>query len=362
MKKRILCLCLSALLVTALLCGMTFSASADDRIPTEEETVIAFLQKAFSLDPVITDRVDILDLNGQSAFVYFEFESEDGTGYAIFDKTLRKIAELSTDHPLNVPVTEATLYGGPNILLEPVVVEDVCASVNGEKSPYVVVKDLLRGMNRPFTPSALSKLAAQQTSARSAAAERMAQTSNVPIQRVAYPIVEKLAGADKADWLYLAGQYHGDCGVNAIAMVERYYDLYLNSNALPSTLNTESLIKRSVVAYITTSTTYYSNGMTISSISSVLAGHSATVGLNGFALSTSYGSYQWNTVRNKLSANRPVLLGLLQDPTYGNHAIVACGYMEMEDASMSMLYVNDGWGNYKYIGQEYVFGYVLSVN
>ena len=52
----------------------------------------------------------------------------------------------------------------------------------------------------------------------------------------------------------------------------------------------------------------------------------------------------FSTVRNKISANRPVIVRTTKPSTYGEHWIIAHGYFESA-VDGNYIIVNDGWGS-----------------
>lgn len=136
----------------------------------------------------------------------------------------------------------------------------------------------------------------------------------------------------------------GICGSTASAILLKYYDLWVNGNYIPSNLESssgETLIKY-LVPYIEGS----ERGSYAIDVESGLETYMYIQGISNAAISQ---TYNYNTVKSKINANRPVLILINNHPGLGDHWIVAHGYKKgYYDSSLlnfTTIIVNDGHGN-----------------
>ena len=155
--------------------------------------------------------------------------------------------------------------------------------------------------------------------------------------------IRTITGTGSSTWLYSSGNIQGDCGINCIAMLEKYYDSYVNTNYLPSTLSSESDIKNSIYNYIVNNTSFPTTSLTNTQLASIIVGHTQSVGVSGYYLYTYSTNYNWTGLCSKINADKPMPLLLHNHPTFGNHYVIACGYSDTAVPSTSRIYINSGW-------------------
>lgn len=94
-------------------------------------------------------------------------------------------------------------------------------------------------------------------------------------------------------------------------MLEKYYDSYVNTNYLPSTLSSESDIKNSIYNYIVNNTSFPTTSLTNTQLASIIVGHTQSVGVSGYYLYTNSTNYNWTGLCSKINADKPMPLLLL---------------------------------------------------
>lgn len=146
---------------------------------------------------------------------------------------------------------------------------------------------------------------------------------------------------------------NGICGSTATAMFLMYYDNYINGEYVSSSLQTSigvTLIK-ALVPYIDGSIP----GSMPSELKSGLQVYIKDRLISHTIVCVSYSS---SIFKSRIDANRPIIVDLNSDPTYGEHWVTANGYY-MASSSIGYIIVNDGWGSTNvYINPGYI-GYIV---
>lgn len=138
----------------------------------------------------------------------------------------------------------------------------------------------------------------------------------------------------------------GRCGSVAGAIVLRYYNDYVDTKYVASsyeTSNGRKLINLLTNNYLGTGTNYTSLKKGLNeylSDSGISSRFNSLTGINSNGV--------FSKIKTLIKSNMPLIVGLTQHPTYGEHWVVGTGY-SIVDISYSgnqyVVIVNDGWGN-----------------
>lgn len=132
---------------------------------------------------------------------------------------------------------------------------------------------------------------------------------------------------------------NGICGSTAAAMLLRWYDLYVNSNYVPSSLQTSTGITLidHLRPYIDGTTPGSTTGEVYTGILSYCSDQGVFHNAGYAAVSLAYVSGRVD------SFGTPYILGVSTSPTYVKHWVTGYGYSTSGGSSFAI--VNDGWGN-----------------
>jgi hypothetical protein len=130
----------------------------------------------------------------------------------------------------------------------------------------------------------------------------------------------------------------GICGSVASAMLLRYYDLYVNDNYVPYSL--ESASGEGLVNFLIP----YIQGEGEGSMpGDVQAGLESYVRDRGITQYFTIETAVMGLIMNSVASEKPYILGLWNHPKYKSHWVTGYGYYQ--DSSSAFAVVNDGWGN-----------------
>lgn len=340
--KKIVRQLTAVLIVISLIFTLGLTSFANDATTNNhdefaDQYLIAYLKSVFNVDARIVNTVYLHGADN-SNFIYYEISIDGNVGYAIMDESSFVIPEIALDHTPAFDVTDQTVYAG------------LFTYIVREKENYYNLnsKQIVSAGN-------LEKLGQSQKLLRQnvPAIKRAGVVNTVTATN---SVVKIITGSGNNSWLYNSGSYYGDCGINCIAMLEKYYDLYVNSSYLPSTLTSESQIKQSVYNYIVNNTGYSSTGINEYNFADIVTRHSMSVG-NGVYLYATTSAYSWSAVCKKINANRPVAISIRNHPTFSYHYVIVCGFTDTADLSTSRLYVNSGWTSQGFIWIDQSYGY-----
>ncbi|QEY33673.1 hypothetical protein FL966_00560 [Caproiciproducens galactitolivorans] len=301
----------------------------------ENDYVKAFVKHMHNTDISISGGKTLKDGNGHNAFLCVTFKANQKDGYAIVNLADLKIIELSLNHSTPFSIADDIIYMGP---LDYIKVKGG-KGVNIRTNHVIPLAELSSG---PQTKSGTIDNAIKQT--------MIEKLSNNPrsATRVSIP------GAGDPSWAFNAGSYYGDCGINGLAMLEKWYDKYVSNNYLPSSLSSEKQIKRSI--YNTCiSSGYPTTGISERLMASLITAYSKSVGQNGYYLYAVDSPYDWASVCKRVDDNLPTLLSTEPGtPKYNYHYVISVGYADDGDPSNNQLYINDGWKNYVWLSSSYL--------
>ncbi len=353
-KKRIRII--STLIITMLLfMSNSFAFAANNISLTEDVThliekndlsfenrfLIHYMKNIMKEDINIASMTQISDLTGTYRYLYYEIDNGKHLGYAIMNADTLSITECAFDHVLPFRVNKNIVYGGPLIYLE------------FDKSSY---QDKMSG--KEVNAQTIQNMISFQKSSLSASI--LSDNEKADLYRdlsSTQSVINTISGSGNTSWVFNAGSYQGDCGVNAVAMVEKYYDLYVSSNYLPSSLSTEQQIKNSIANYILGSMAYPNLTLSENEWASVITQHSMSVGLSSNYLYSYSETYNWISTVKKIDNNRPMTISIKNHPTYGYHYVVVAGYTDTADLSTSRLYINTGWSSHGFVWIDQSYGY-----
>ena len=159
----------------------------------------------------------------------------------------------------------------------------------------------------------------------------------------------------------------GRCGAVAAAIVLKYYYDYRSTEYINSTQVTSDGIKLIDLLtnyYIPTSANYSDmvNGM-----SNYLTNRFSHTGMriNATCLKELNSINVYTRLKNYVTNDRPIILGLLNHPRYGNHWVVGTGYQRYKYVEGSNVKytnyacINNGWGNINiFVNFSYIDGCV----
>lgn len=311
-----------------------------DDFSFENKYLILYMQNVMDEDIKIRNITQVADLSGTYRYLYYEIDNGRHLGYAILNVDTLSVEECAFDHVLPFEFGRNMVYGGPLAYLE------------SQKSFY---KHKLTGQE--FKLEAIQEAKQFQKSENSKILSESEKADNYLKLMSTQSVIKNITGSGNKSWVFNAGSYKGDCGVNAIAMLEKYYDLYVSSSYLPSSLSTEQQIKNSIANYILNVMGYPNLQLSENEWADAITQHSRSVGLNGNYLYGSSSTYSWSSTVRKIDSNRPMTISIKNHPTYGYHYVVVSGYTDTADLGTSRLYVNTGWSSHGFVWINQSYGY-----
>lgn len=131
----------------------------------------------------------------------------------------------------------------------------------------------------------------------------------------------------------------GICGSTSAAMLLRWYDIYVNGNYVPSSLQSSDGVK--LIEHLRSYIDGSKPGSTTGDVYSGIISYCSSQGIKhngGYAIvDISYVVGRVDTYKT------PFILGLNHHPTYGNHWVTGYGYNVSGGSNYAT--VNDGWGS-----------------
>lgn len=149
-------------------------------------------------------------------------------------------------------------------------------------------------------------------------------------KKLRYVITEKYLSGTLQKW-YIDGN---NCGSIAAAICMRYFYDYIDTSYVASNkIDQDSLIAL-MQEYVGSGFTNYYN------VSNGLNNYFKTNLINN---STSMNApFSFSKFKQSIISNRPIIVGTINHPTYGNHWIIGHGYFESR-VDGNYLIINDGW-------------------
>ena len=303
----------------------------------ENEYIKLYIDKVMHEVVSIQKVLPIKDLSENYTYLYFQLNNGSTEGYAILNLKDLSIPECAMDHTIPFDIDNTMIYCGPLAYYE---------INNGhyfdKRSGQKLAIDNINGLQyNTFTLTSREKI-----------------SKYMDLQSMDRSVVKTIPGAGNTAWLFNAGNINdtllADCGVNAMAMTLKYYDLYVNSNYLPSNVSTENAIKTSIMNYLgLTDATHVPESL----FAQYLTQYSTYIGVNGYYLYASNQSYSWSATVNKLDSNRPMPMSIKNHPVYHYHYVIACGYTDTGDLGTSRLYINTGWSSHGFVWIDQSYAY-----
>jgi hypothetical protein len=355
MKKKRIRIISTIIIAMLLFMSNSFAFAANNTSLTEDVTYLIekndlsfenkfltlYMKNVMKEDINIVDVTQISDLTGVCRYLYYEINNGKHLGYAILNADTLSVTECAFDHVLPFKVNKNILYGGPLVYLE-FDNSSYQDKMSGKEVNTQTIQNMISFQKNSLLPSILS--------------DNEKADMYLDLSRT-QSVINTISGSGNTSWVFNTGSYQGDCGVNAVAMVEKYYDLYVNSNYLPSSLSTEQQIKNSIANYILGDMAYPDLSLSESEWASVITQHSMSVGLSGYYLYSYSETYNWISTVQKIDDNRPMTISIKNHPTYGYHYVVVAGYSDTADLSTSRLYVNTGWSSHGFVWIDQSYGY-----
>lgn len=355
MKKKIIFIISTLIITMFLFMSNIFAFATDNTSLTEDVTHLIvkndlsfenqflklYMKNVMKEDINIVNVMQISDLTSAYRYLYYEIDNGKHLGYAILNADTLTITECAFDHVLPFKVNNNLVYGGPLVYLE-YDESSYLDKMSGKEVNTQTIQNMISFQKSSLLPSILSN---------NEKADLYLDLSSTQ------SVINTISGSGNTSWVFNAGSYQGDCGVNAVAMVEKYYDLYVSSNYLPSSLTTEQQIKNSIANYILGDMAYPDLSIWENEWASVINQHSMSVGLSGYYLYSYSETYNWISTVQKIDDNRPMTISIKNHPTYGYHYVVIAGYTDTADLSTSRLYVNTGWSSHGFVWIDQSYGY-----
>lgn len=143
------------------------------------------------------------------------------------------------------------------------------------------------------------------------------------------------------------------CGLDGCAIVLKYYDLHYSDSWLPSNYTTNGNVQDYLLSNL-----YIKNTGTVGYY--LVLGDGQFTGLRDYlndqnitSYEAYYQAYSLGYIHSLIDMGYPVITGILDNPTYGDHWVITHGYLTGYDG-VAYLIVNDGWGsNNIYIAGSY---------
>lgn len=270
--------------------------------------------------------IELYDTNDNIKYLFFDLRQD---GYVIIDIENNVVVEGGTEENKFIPqVDEKCYYNGPLLYYEKS--NDHFVEVHSQQ--MVDKRDLAESME-------ISKKAVNRSKV-----IRGEESNIMPLANTEYDIT--ITGT-LPNYSY---NPNGICGSTAAAMFLRYLDIYVNSNYVATSLQTsdgEALIKE-LVSYIDG----WFPGSNANDMKSGLQKYINSRGISHTIVKENYSSSSFKT---RINANRPVVVGLENHPTYEDHWVTAYGYYISTTPTVAYVIVNDGWGDRGvYINPSYI--------
>lgn len=334
---------LAILLVLVVVLMMPISAQANSLVAAMDDLydqyVISYMKNVMHSNVTIRSKSDVKNLNQEECLIYYILNTENGNGYVILDTETLIIPECSLESTLPITVNDSIIYGG------------ILTYLNKKSGAYY---DIMSGKNVEI--ATVSRMREMQEENKQRVLTETEKIQRLESIRASESVIRTVSGAGNSSWLFKSGRYYGDCGINCIAMLEKYYDLYVNSNYLPSTLTTESQIKQSINAYITNYTGFSTTLIDENNLDDIISQHSYSLNTSHY-LYANTSTYSWSTAVSKVTSNRPLAITIRNHPDFGYHYVIVCGYADTADLSTSRLYINSGWTDPGYVWIDQSYGY-----
>lgn len=253
-------------------------------------------------DSLRTDYILLYDINGKVNAIFVEFEKD---GYAIINVNDYTIPEFSLESNKKLNPSIKYLYNGPGALIE-----------------------FNKRNIKSYSKSSFIYLANE-------GAQKNVLQLNTTIEKSM--ITRSSSTFDDLDQSLRNWDYNtnNNCGSVAAAIVINYRDRTYNSNYL------DSSIQENEQAVVNLMGNYVGNSWTsLSELRDGINDYLASRGLSRKFVSQSYFNYP--KLKSEIASNRPVIIDTDAHGTYGEHWIIASGYLEL--MGYQYVTVTDGLG------------------
>ena len=315
----------------------------------EDQYLIAYMKSVLQADIKVVSKQALSSLSGGLDYIFYIIEAEGNLGYAILNVNTWEIPECALDHIPPIPINSTTMYGGPLTYI----------AYNSNSNSYYDVYS-----NKSISMNEISEIHKLTANSKEATLGNEAKLQQLQTILATSSTIKMIPGAGDTSWLYDTGRYAGDCGLNCIAMVEKYYDKYIDTNCLPNSLSTEQQIKNSIDSYREKYMPGTEKVLLEYEVAELMTQHTRSVGLNSFYLYASDSIYNWRDVVSYIDKDLPMALLVHNAPEYGNHYVVACGYTDTGSTATNRLYLNSGWAQngFVWLDQKYAYKQIPCVH
>ena len=317
-----------SILICVLLCLISVNAyliSAEENFVNSELMNLAeeFSKRNFSSSEIKNIKV-LYDFNDEEKFLFYDYGE---SGYIIIDILNKTISEAGFEkHKLLFDNNQKYYYNGP------------LSYYRKESTNFIDLHN-----NKSFSKDKVKikkpKFNNEMVISESSASSRSDSSYTVRIS------------GTLPNYSYNP-EYH--CGSCAAGMWLMYMDTYVNDNYVASSYETTSGVSliSSLFSYIEDIDA--EDGSTPDELKIGLQNY-----INNRGISYTVNMRAWNATvfKNRIAANRPVIVDLDVHPTYDEHWVTAYGYYVEKSPNVKYIIVNDGWGstniyiNPAYIGQ-----------
>lgn len=324
----------SLLLITAISLLSTFTAfgATDSTSSNSVEYVKDFISAYHNKNIDVKGHQELLDASGENTFTCIRFTADSQEGFAIVDNVAMCVTEIYFDKAAPFSENDTITYTGPFGYF-----------ITDGNAFYSIMDET--NVTELSLAEATLELRAENS--------QTVYNPETSLLKTAKASSKTISGAGSSSWAYASGNIVGDCGINAVAMQLKWYDIYVSSNYLSNSYNSEANIKNGVYNYCISHglpTKFWEN-----ELATALVGFSQTAGINGTYLYAESKLPDWSTVTRVANSNRPLILSTNSNtPTYGTHYVISVGYNDTGSVTSNQVYCNDGWGKYAWINFIYV--------
>jgi hypothetical protein len=273
-----------------------------------------FLSK-FNYSEDLSDPIPLYNLENNIEAVVFSLKNKDADGYIIINTNDLSIPEfsLSKSNPFTTGVYDKCIYNGPL---------EYYNKKDGKITTIYDNKQIdLNNIKLVYSKKPIDKL------------EKFENEKNLIKPKKPTETYEELKGSLRT-W----GTSHY-CGVDGTAILLMYFDDYYDESFVKTSLESANALTNHLV-----NNRYIPDKGTVSTeIKSGIEDYLNDRGL-GNDYDVSRRTYNFSSIKQKIKQDKPVLVGTVSHPDFGDHWIIAHAYYE-DDFGDDYIIVNDGWGS-----------------
>lgn len=304
----------------------TFAASNDDDKKLDfgiEQSYGELFLKSVGHPSGLSDPMPLLNLEDELEAVCFTVKNG---GYIIVNVKDLSIPELSLEKATPFKDSAKTyVYNGPLAYM----------SKSDGKLTDLSTGDIVKeakDLKYKYKQTAVDKLQ------KSASLAQKLESKDGVVTPQGSVLAEKYLSTALKTWVVPSGTNY--CGPTSMAILMQFYDDVVSDNFVAADKENSGLIDVMVSAIRASGGNPDDGAIStecVNGLNNYLSGRSIT----GYGASRT--TYNWSTVTGKIDANRPLMVGLVNHPTYGNHWVTGHGYVMT--TSDYYVVVNDGWGS-----------------